>query len=349
MSSLEKHIIRSDSSIEDALVQLNELSLDALLIVVDNDGKLVGSLTDGDIRRTLLKQGFESSNEVKKVLQKSPKFIKKNDFDLDQVIKYRNDLVRILPVLDDDDKVIKIINFRKMKSYLPVDALIMAGGKGSRLLPITKKIPKPLLKIGDKSVIEHNLDRLALFGIDDFWISVNYLGEQIEKSIGNGQEKNLKIEFVYEDEPLGTIAAAGKIANFKHDYVLITNSDILTNMDYEQFFLDCVRQDADMAIATVPYEVGIPYAVLNTSNNRVLGLEEKPTYTYYSNAGIYLVKKSILDDLNVDGIFHATDLITSLIKEGKNVHSYPLTEYWLDVGSHSDFERANKDIKNLKF
>lgn len=348
MSIPGKHVIRGDSSIEDALVQLNELSLDALLIVVDNDGKLVGSLTDGDIRRSLIKHNFKLTNEVKKILQTSPKFIRESDFDLDQVIKYRNNLVRILPVLDDDDKVIKIINFRKLKSYLPVDALIMAGGKGSRLLPLTKKVPKPLLKIGNKSIIEHNLDRLASFGIDNFWISVNYLGEKIEESVGSGEEKEIKIEFVYEDKPLGTLGAVGKISNFKHDYVLIMNSDIITNMDYEQFFLDCIRQDADMAIATVPYEVGIPYAVLNTCKKRVLGLEEKPTYTYYSNAGIYLVKKSILDGLKVDGTFHATDLITNLITEGKNVHSYPLTEYWLDVGSHSDFERAKKDIENLK-
>ena len=349
MINFKKHVIQNDAIIKDALLQLNDLSLDAILFVVDNEGKLVGSITDGDIRRSLINNNFNFEHRVDEIVQSSPKSIKKGELNINKIIKFREEFFRIIPIVDHNNIVVNVINFRKIKSYLPLDAVIMAGGKGSRLLPLTKLTPKPLLIVGDKPIIEHNIDRLILFGIDDFWISINYLGDQIKKCLGTGQENNISIDYVTENKPLGTLGAVAKINNFKHNHVLITNSDILTNMNYERFFLDFINQDADMSIATVPYEVGIPYAVLETSDNRVLSFKEKPTYTYFSNAGIYLVKKSILDDLVEDEFYNATDLIEKLIKQGKKVCSYPLTEYWLDIGKHTDYERAQNDINNIKF
>ena len=349
MINYKKHIIQNNTLLKDALVQLDELGIDAILFVIDRDGKLIGSITDGDIRRSLINNGFNYNHRVEEIIQPNPKFITKGELDINKIIKYRDSYFRIIPILDVDKKVVSVINFRKIKSYLPIDAVIMAGGKGTRLLPLTKTTPKPLLKVGNKPIIEHNIDRLTLFGIDDFWISINYLGDQIKNYLGSGKEKNINIYYVNESKPLGTLGAVSKIKNFKHNHVLITNSDILTNMNYERFFLDFINQNADMSIVTVPYEVGIPYAVLETSDKRVLSFKEKPTYTYYSNAGIYLVKKSILDNLPVDEFYNATDLIDKLIKENKKVCSYPLTDYWLDIGKHSDFERANNDINNIKF
>jgi hypothetical protein len=168
---------------------------------------------------------------------------------------------RILPVVDENMRVVNVINFRTIKSYLPIDAVIMAGGRGQRLQPLTDSTPKPLLNVGDKPIMEHNIDRLAAYGIDDFWVSVKYLGEQIEHYFGNGHKKNIKIEYVWETEPLGTIGAVSKITNFDHDYVLVTNSDLLSTIDYENFFLDFIRQEADFAVLTIPYKVSIPYAV----------------------------------------------------------------------------------------
>ena len=142
---------------------------------------------------------------------------------------------------------------------------------------------------------------MSLFGVDDFWFSVKYLGEKIEEFFGKGEKKNISIKYVWEDEPLGTIGAVSKIKDFKHNYVLVTNSDILTNIDYEHFFMEFIKKDADMAVVTIPYQVNIPYAVLETRNGNVVNFKEKPTYTYYSNGGIYLIKKSILFKL---GGFH---------------------------------------------
>ncbi len=343
------HLIRSRTTVKQALFMLNELAQDAILFVVDAEDKLIGALTDGDIRRGLL-NGFNIENEVDDIIQKNPKYITKGENDIEKIIAYREENFRILPVVDEKHKVVNVINFRSVKSYLPIDAIIMAGGRGQRLQPLTDIVPKSLLKVGSKPIMEYNLDRLALFGIDDFWVSIKYLGEQIEAHFGDGKEKNINIEYVWENEPLGTIGAVSKINNFKHDYVLVTNSDLLTNIDYEHFFLDFIKKNADMAVLTIPYQVNIPYAVLETNNtSEVSSFKEKPTYTYYSNGGIYLIKKEMLKKIPPNTFFNATDFMEQLIKDRKKVISYPFSGYWLDVGKHEDFQKAQSDILNIKF
>lgn len=348
MRDFNDHLLLTGTCIKEALIKLDILAKDAILFIVDKDNKLVGSLTDGDIRRGLIK-GITIDHLVNDIIQDHPRYIKKGERDIKKVIEYREGNFRILPVLDKDDRVVNVINFRETRSYLPVDAVLMAGGRGQRLQPLTDTTPKPLLKVGDKPIMEHNLDRLALYGIDDFWVSVKYLGEQIEDYFGDGKKRNAKISYVWEDEPLGTIGAVSKIKDFNHDYVLLTNSDLLTNLDYEHFFLDFLEQDADLSVVSIPYQVNIPYAVLETENGHIMSFKEKPTYTYYSNGGIYLMKRSVLKHLPENKFFNATDLMERLIAENHKVVSYPLSGYWLDVGKHEDFEKAQRDIKQIKF
>ncbi len=348
MRVYKDHLILSGSKVKQALLLLNELSQDAILFVVDADDKLIGALTDGDVRRGLIK-GFTIDSYIDEIIQDDPRYITKGENNLEKIIEYREGDFRIVPVVDENHRVVNVINFRKIRSYLPIDAVIMAGGRGQRLQPLTDVTPKPLLIVGDKAIMEHNLDRLALFGIDDFWVSVKYLGEQIEAYFGQGIKKNIKIEYVWEDEPLGTIGAVSQIKNFEHDYILVTNSDLLTNIDYEQFFLEFIKQDADLAVLTIPYQVNIPYAVLETINGTVKSFKEKPTYTYYSNGGIYLMKKEMLKYIPQETFFNATDLMEELIKNDLKIISYPFVGYWLDVGKHEDFEKAQKDINYIKF
>ena len=348
MRNYNNHLLLVKSTVKQALIRLDILASDAILFIVDDEDRLIGALTDGDVRRGLIK-GVTIDDEVSSIIQENPRFIKKGKENIQKIIEYRDGNFKILPVLDKDNKVVNVINFRILRSYLPIDAVIMAGGKGTRLRPLTLTTPKPLLKVGGKPIMEHNLDRLALYGIDDFWVSVKYLGEQIENYFGIGLNKNTKIDYVWEDKPLGTIGAVSKITNFQHDYILITNSDILTNLDYESFFLDFVQQDADLSVVTIPYQVNIPYAVLETSDRHVKSFKEKPTYTYYSNGGIYLIKKKALDLIPKGKFFNATDLMEKLIKNQSKVVSYPLAGYWLDVGKQEDFEQAQIDIHKVKF
>jgi dTDP-glucose pyrophosphorylase len=348
MKPYKEHIIQSGSKLKQALELLNDLAQDSILFVVDFDNKLIGSLTDGDVRRGIL-NNFTIEDQIDQIIQPNPRFIRKGDYDVQKIIQYRDEDFRIIPVLDDSNKVVNVINFRIIKSYLPIDAVIMAGGRGQRLKPLTDSTPKPLLKVGDRPIMEHNLDRLVKYGIDDFWVSVNYLGEQIEAYFGAGKQKNINIEYVWENEPLGTIGAVAQINNFKHDYVLVTNSDLLTNIDYEHFFLEFIKQGADLAVLTIPYQVVIPYAVLETEKGEVKSFKEKPTYTYYSNGGIYLMKREMLEYIPQNTFFNATDLMQELITKNKKIISFPFSGYWLDVGKHEDFEKAQNDINNIKF
>nr|WP_304608468.1 nucleotidyltransferase family protein [Pontibacter anaerobius] len=330
------------------MAQLNELAADSILFVIDEEEKLLGSLTDGDVRRGFLK-GLTLSDVVDEFIQSNPKFLQRGSYTIDEVINYRKNNFKIIPVLCKEGKIVNIINFRFLKSYLPVDAVLMAGGRGERLKPLTDDTPKPLLKVGDKPIIEHNIDRLISYGIDDVWISVRYLGEQLEAYFEDGSSKFINVKYVWEDEPLGTLGAVSKIEDFQHDYILVTNSDLLTNLDYEDFFLHFQKSDAALSVVTIPYTVNVPYAVLETENNNIISFKEKPTYTYYSNGGIYLLKKEVLGYIPSNSFYNTTDLMELLIEKGLKVSSYPLRGYWLDIGKHEDFKKAQEDIHHIKF
>ena len=246
-------------------------------------------------------------------------------------------------------QIINVVNFRHQKSYLPVDALIMAGGRGERLLPLTDTTPKRLLKVGEKPIIEHNIDRLNTYGIDDIWISVRYLGQQLVDYFQDGSEKALRINYVWEENALGTAGALALVEGFIHDHVLMMNSDLLTNIDFEHLYLFFEEQHADFAVACIPYQVNVPYAVMEMQDKLVTGFKEKPTYTHYSNAGIYLMKREVLECIPKNQAFNATDLMELLIQSNKKVVAYPLVGYWLDIGKHEDYQKAQLDIKQIKF
>jgi dTDP-glucose pyrophosphorylase len=343
-----KYVIADFKSVKDALVRLDFLSTDAILFVIGADFNLLGSITDGDIRRGLI-NGLSMDFPLTAFMNSKPKSIIHSKYDIKEIIELRSRNFLIFPVVNDSNQIIDIVNFRNLKSYLPICAVIMAGGRGERLKPLTNTTPKPLLKVGKKPIIEHNIDRLSTYGIDDIWISVRYLGKQIEDYFQDGSSKSLRIKYVYENKALGTAGALALVENLIHDTVLIMNSDLLTDIDFEKFYLFFKENKADFAVACIPYQVNIPYAVMETENNRVIGFKEKPTFTHYSNAGIYLMKKELLDQIPKDTLFNATDLMEKLINDKKNVVSYPFVGYWLDIGKHDDYKKAQEDIKLLKF
>jgi len=348
MYNYKKHLISESVKIKEALLILDKLADDAILFVLNNEQQLIGSLTYGDVRRGLLKK-LKIDDLVKLFINANPKCIRKDNYNIKDVIEHRNNNLKVIPIVDKYKKVLNILNFRVQKSYLPVNAVIMAGGLGSRLRPLTDSIPKPLLKVGDKAIVDHKIDRLKKFGIENYWLSVRYLGEQLEAHLGDGVDRNITLKYVWEEEPLGTIGAVSKIDDFKHDNVLVTNSDILTNLDYEEFFLDFKEKDADMSVVTIPYVVNIPYAVMEINNDHVISFKEKPKYTYYSNGGIYLIKRAILNKIPKNITYNSTDLMQALLESGNKLVSYPTHQYWLDIGKHEDLKQAQEDIKQIKF
>ncbi len=341
------HIIRQDVTLLEALAHINSLYPDPLvLFVVDEENRMVGTLTDGDSRRALI-AGASVNDKAEKIMHRNFNYMRTDDVNNVQEIRRQKEiLMKLVPILDDEKHIVDIINLEMFKTRLPVDAVMMAGGKGERLRPLTEKSPKPLLLVGNKAIIDHNVDRLINYGVQHISVTVNYLKEQIEDHYQEPRN-GIKIQTVREPKFLGTIGSIKFVPTFYNDTVLVMNSDVFTSIDYEDFFLHFLKHDAEMSVAAVPYNVSIPYGILDLDGRNILGLLEKPKYTYYANAGIYLIKRRALDEIPEDTFFNATDLIEKLIEDGKNVIRYPLNGTWIDIGNPQEYQKANDLVKHL--
>lgn len=342
--SVFKYIINRKSTIKDALVALDGNTHDwQTLFVVDDEGRMVGTLTDGDVRRGLI-QGFSLEDCISSVMHQNFKFVREGQNDALQLKAFRERQIFFIPVLDADNHIVRVCNLVKYRNFLPIDAVLMAGGKGERLRPLTEKTPKPLLPVGDKSIIDHNVDRLISYGIKHISVTVNYLGEQLEEHYREPRME-VQVQTVREPKFLGTIGSIHFVPQFYNDTVLVMNSDLFTNINYEDFYFHFIENDADMSVAAVPYDVDIPLGVLNLDGQNVVGLSEKPHFGYYANAGIYLIRKSALDLIPENKMFHSTDLIEALIAAGKKVVCFPLNGTWIDIGTPQEYKRANDMVK----
>ena len=340
-------IIPEHSALKEALIKLNA-NTTMQTLMVESEGKIVGTITDGDIRRGLI-NGLGHQNPISDFMLKSFTFLIKGEYEQDKIDAIKAKQLKIVPELNADMSLHRIINFNDVKTILPIDAVIMAGGIGSRLMPLTANTPKPMLKIGGKPIMEYNVDLLKSYGVRHLTLSVKYLANIIEDYYKDGDSKDLSITYITEDEPLGTIGAIKQIPVFYNDYILVMNSDLLTNINLESMFNELINFEGDMIVATTDYKIQIPYGVIESNGNRLTALKEKPTYTYYSNAGIYIFKKSLTNLIPDHSFFNATDFLEKLLSEQKKVLHYPIKSYWLDIGKHEDFDRAQKDVKNLRF
>lgn len=346
MPKTQAYIINCEASVREALEMLNHAPAQTLFII-NNKEQVVGTLTDGDIRRGLL-QGISLNDKAISLCLKSFHYLNATNTSVEHLRELKKKLIKVVPYLSPEGKILKVIDLQNTYSLLPIDAVIMAGGRGERLRPLTDTTPKPLLPLGDKPIVEYNIDRIIQYGIENIIFSIRYLGEQIRAHFGNGKEKGICISYIEEEKPLGTIGAVSKINHFENETILIMNSDLFTNIDLEEFYLHFIHSNADMAVASIPYNVGIPYAVMKTEKELITSFEEKPTYTFYSNAGIYLVKRSILEKMPQDTYCDATDLMQQLISKGKRVTYFPIVGYWIDIGKPEDYKKAQEFIKFLK-
>lgn len=344
---MKKHIINQNNTLLDALTRINTLYPDPLvLFVVDSENRMVGTLTDGDSRRALI-AGASVQDKAEKIMHRNFNYMRVEDInDVLEIRRQKEMNMKLVPILDKDQHIVDIINLQKFNTRLPVDAVMMAGGKGERLRPLTEKTPKPLLPVGNKAIIDHNVDRLISYGINHISVTVNYLKEQIEdhfKEPHNG----VRVQTVREPKYLGTIGSIKYVPEFYNEVVLLMNSDVFTNINYEDFFLHFQQHDAEMSVAAIPYNVSIPYGILDLEGRNIHGLLEKPKYTYYANAGIYLIKRKALDEIPDDTFYNATDLVEKLISEGKKVIRYPLNGTWIDIGNPQEYQKANDLVKHL--
>lgn len=346
MKELSRYIVKDNISLNDALIALNKLSDDILtLFVVDEEFRMVGSLTDGDVRRGLI-GGRSLHDPVSIAMNRQFHSLHHHNVSLSTIKELKAKKIELLPCLDDEGHIVKIYDLQNQKSILPVDAVLMAGGKGLRLRPLTDKTPKPLLKVGNKAIIDYNIDRLLEYGIDHISITVNYLKEQIEEHVAK-LRGNTQIKCVREPQFLGTIGSVKFVECFFNDTVLVMNSDLFTNINYEDFFVHFSENEADMSVAAVPYSISVPYGIFELEGRNIKGIKEKPIYNYYANAGIYLIKKELLDFIPENEFFDATDFMNLLISKGCKVIRYPITGYWLDIGKFEDFNKAQELVNHM--
>lgn len=343
---VEHYLIQSTASIKEALVAINQNSDKGLILFVqDKEGKAIGSLTDGDIRRGLI-LGYTLEDPVSAIMHKDFSFLEENDFNIKKIRRLKQDNIRLVPILDAQGRICDILNLSKKRSLLPIDAVLMAGGKGERLRPLTEETPKPLIKVGDKCIIDYNIDSLIAYGLNHIYVTINYLGEQLEEHFRVPRD-GVKVNTIREPKYLGTIGSIKFVEIFYHDTILVMNSDLFTNIDYEDFYLHFKQNDADMSVAAVPYVVKVPYGVFNLEGRVIKGVTEKPTISYYANAGIYLIKKERLDLIPENEFFNATDFMELLIAKGYKVIRYPISGYWIDIGQHDELERAREIAKHI--
>jgi dTDP-glucose pyrophosphorylase len=339
--------INQGSSVLDVLKMIDKLPSLQTVFVFDAEKKIIGTITDGDIRRGFI-DGLSLEGLVQDFMNKDFSFLLDGDDNFNKLNDYRTRKLKAVPLISDKGNLIKVYDFTRTKSILPVDAVIMAGGKGERLRPLTDTVPKPLLKVGGKEIISYNFDRLLQFGITNQTVTVNYLGHKID-DFCKGYNSEINFNIIKEDKFLGTAGSLSLIEDFSNDVILLMNSDLLTDIDYEDFYKSFIKNEADILVASVPYPVSIPYAIFENEDLKVKSFKEKPEYIYYANAGIYLIKRKALNLIPKDEFYNATDLMEKIIELDMKLIHYPMHNYWLDIGKPADFKKANEDINNLKF
>lgn len=342
---MNRHLIDQNASLLEALKQLNTLPGDEMaLFVTDEADHIIGSVTDGDIRRALL-QGHGIDSKTGPIVHRDFKFLRKCDYDISFIRQCRDKGISVLPVLDEEGRLVKVVNLNKTKTMLPVSAILMAGGKGERLRPLTLDTPKPLLEIDGKAIIDYNVEALAACGISDITVCTRYLSEKLFEHFAK-PVSGVNVKCVKEENPLGTIGAASLISHKEGGDTIVMNSDLLTSISFEDFYLHHISQKADITVAVIPYQVSVPFAILTTEGSSVTGIEEKPAYSYYANAGIYLISNRLLNKLNCETRIDATDFIEKSIAEGHKVAFFPINGTWIDIGSPVDFRQAAEIMRH---
>jgi len=349
----EEVLIENNLSLREAINRLNELGTKTL-VISNNQNKLLGTLSDGDIRRAII-NGNSLDDSIESFYNKSPKYVTEDQYILDDLTEsFIQEKYDLLPLVDESKSIKEIIFFEDLFSdhdsqnisSQDMEVIIMAGGYGKRLLPITEDTPKPMLKIGANSMIEMVIDNFKKFGFLNFTISVNYLSEKIISHLGDGKKMGISIEYINEDEPLGTAGSLALKNNLEDDQsYLVTNSDVLVDLDFRDLIKHHEESDADITICTKFHEINIPYGVVN-SNGTVKSIEEKPNKTYWVNSGLYILKSRVIKEIEVDQHLDMTNLIAQQIATGAKVVSYPVLGYWKDVGHKDQLEEARKYFKN---
>ena len=335
--------VSPDTPIREVVKVIDKFAIQIALVVKD-DYLLLGTVTDGDIRRGLLK-GVDLDSPVK-VIQNDKPFTAVLSDDVPtirSIMKRRH--IRQVPVLDDRGRIVhlEMLGEFDMEQDARHDnpVVLMAGGLGTRLRPLTNACPKPLLRVGGKPVLETILDNFIRSGFHRFYISINYKAEMIEEYFGDGSRWGVTITYIREKERLGTAGCLSLLPEKPSRPVVVMNGDLLTKVDFQHLIKFHTSHHADATMCVREYDYQIPYGVIHREGNRLKGLEEKPVHHYFVNAGIYVVEPHILERIPMNQYYDMTDLFQYVVDEGKEGIIFPIREYWMDIGQIRDLEEAD--------
>ena len=340
-------LISPDASIQDAIKTIDRGAL-RLALVVDSQLKLLGTVTDGDVRRGLI-DDVMLSEAVKKIMNVSPRVAGKSSSKAQLVALMESKGLLSVPIVDNGILVgLETLQHLLHKEQYDNPVFLMAGGFGTRLQPLTNNCPKPLLKVGEKPILEIILESFISAGFHQFYISTHYMPELIMEHFGKGEKWGVMIHYVHEVEPLGTAGALGLLPqNVSKLPFIVMNGDILTKVDFSQLLNYHRESNAEATICVREHEYQIPYGVVNFESNRVTGIVEKPIQKYFVSAGIYVLDQSLVRSICNNNVLDMPDFLNQKISSEGEVSMFPLHEYWLDIGQMHDFQRAQSDYIGL--
>lgn len=348
MKLLKRIMINQELPIYEAMKILCQTSLRILLVIDQSTGKLLGTLTDGDIRFAFLKNK-SFSTKIKDVMNPHPITVFKRDNlsqknMLELMVKKQ---IQHLPILNNKFQpidLIKLDNLIEIKDKKNA-AVIMAGGQGNRLKPLTEETPKPLLKIGDKPILEIIIENLKLYGFRNIFITINYKSEQIKNYFQDGSQFDVNIEYIEEKKKLGTAGGLAFLKNKIDAPFIVINGDILTKLNFETLFSFHNKNRADLTVTTKLIEKQSKYGILKIKNKNIIDIVEKPLEKNFINAGIYVLNSEVLEFIPKNKECNITEIIKILLNKNKKILYYPVKEYWLDIGHIEDYELAQQQWK----
>ncbi len=343
MSPADRIIVQQEKSFKEAVALINE-TRSGIALVVNEKRKLCGVMTDGDIRRAILK-GVSLDDPVSLAMVKNP-FAVSPGCSKGEIFRiFVEKSIGHLPVVDQDNNILGICyesHFRK-EGMLDIPVVIMAGGFGKRLRPHTDKIPKPMLEVGGKPILQILVEKFRDLGVKDFYITVNYLSDVIENHFGDGSSLNVNINYVRESKPLGTAGSLRMLEGRIQTEFLLMNADIMTSFDFKDMHNFHLNRGSELTVAVKRYDLQVPFGAVNVMNERLIGLSEKPELNININAGIYMLKPELINEVPDGAFTDMTDLIEKSLKDGKKVFSYSIDGSWMDIGRPDDYKKASED------
>lgn len=335
-------LLPSTATIQEAISNLDQVAI-KIVLVIDAAGKLEGTISDGDIRRGLLR-GLKMDSPIDTVVHKNP-FVVPADMARETVMQLMvANKIQQIPVVDEQRRVVGLHLWDRITTpqVRPNMMVIMAGGKGTRLRPHTEHCPKPMLPVGDKPMLEHIIDRAMSQGFNHFMLAIHYLGHMVEDYFGDGSRMNARIEYIREQAPLGTAGALGLLDRRPDAPFVVTNGDVLTDINYADLLDFHIRQQAAATMAVRIHEWQHPFGVVQTKGLDIIGFEEKPVARTHINAGVYVLSPAALNELSANEHCDMPTLIERLQVRSLRTVAYPMHEPWLDVGRPSDYEMAQR-------